>query len=175
MDKFVIWSNRALSLESWRERVLADSPALAGDEAGMERRMRELNNLRLLDARINFDEPLDAPILALGEARVGEESAPVYKLYPGGNASEIFYTDSPFAEWFVDTDGELKSLHQYPGGTVTVRYRLFRENTEPQIQQRIAELAGKGLLAEELLRAHTIRLGEHAAKIYKLELPAESD
>ena len=74
----------------------------------------------------------------------------------------------------MDTDGELRSFHQYPGGTVTVRYRLFKENTEPEIVQRLSELAGRGLLAEELLRDHTVRLGEHAAKIYKLELPAES-
>ena len=173
MERFLIWSNRALRLDDWRERVLADSPALAGDETAMEKRMVELNNLRLLDARINFDEKLDAPILALGEVCVGEESAPVYKLYPSGNPSEIFYTDSQLAEWYVDTDGELRSFHQYPGGTVTVRYRLFRENTEPQLVQRMLELSGKGLLAEELLRAHTTRLGEHAAKIYKLELPAE--
>ena len=30
-----------------------------------------------------------------------------------------------------------------------------------------------GAVPEELLRAHTTRLGEHAAKIYKLELPPE--
>ena len=174
MDKYVIWSNLNVSLADWRERVLADSPALAGDEAAMEKRMGELNNLRLLDARINFDESLDAPILALGEVRVGEESAPVYKLYPSGNPSEIFYTDSPLAEWRVDPDGELRSFHQYPGGTVTVRYRVFKENTEPAILQRLPELAGKGLLAEELLRAHTTRLGEHAAKIYRLDIPEEN-
>ena len=173
MEKYVIWSNLDVKLDDWRERVLADSPALAGDEAAMERRMQELNNLRLLDARINFDEGLDAPILALGEVQVGEESAPVYKLYPSGNPSEIFYTDSALAEWFVDTDGELKSFHRYPGGTVTVRYRLFQEGTEPETVQRISELAAKGLLAEELLRAHTLRLGEHAAKIYKLDIPNE--
>ena len=173
MDKYVIWSNLDLKLDDWRERVLADDPSLAGDEAAMEKRMVELNNLRLLDARINFDEELDGPILALGEVQVGEESAPVYKLYPSGNPSEIFYTDSALAEWFVDTDGELKSFHRYPGGTVTVRYRLFQEGTEPEIVQRISELAAKGLLAEELLRGHTVRLGEHAAKIYKLEIPNE--
>ena len=109
MEKYVIWSNRDVRLDDWRERVLADDPALAGDEAAMEKRMYELLNLRLLDARINFDEGLDAPILALGEVQVGEESAPVYKLYPSGNPSEIFYTDSAVAEWFVDTDGELRS------------------------------------------------------------------
>lgn len=173
MEPYLIWSNRELRLDDWRERVLADSPALAGDEAALEKRMWELNNLRLLDARINFDESLDAPILALGEVRVGEESAPVYKLYPSGNPSEIFYTDSPLAEWYVDSGGELRSLHQYPGGTVQVRYRVFRENTDAELVRRIAALAGKGLLAEELLRAHTVRLGEHAAKIYKLELPPE--
>lgn len=169
----MIWSNRGLSLDDWRERVLADSPSLAGDEAAMEKRMGELNNLRLLDARINFDEELDAPILALGEVRVGDESAPVYKLYPSGNPAAIFYTDSLTAEWYVDTDGELRSFHEYPGGTVSVRYRLFRENTAPEIRQRLTELAAKGLLAEELLREHTTRLGEHAAKIYKLTLPEE--
>ena len=67
MEKYVIWSNRDVRLDDWRERVLADDPALAGDEAAMEKRMYELLNLRLLDARINFDEGLDAPILALGE------------------------------------------------------------------------------------------------------------
>ena len=133
------------------ERVLAEDPALAGDEAAMERRMVELNNLRLLDARINFDEELDGPILALGEVRVGEESAPVYKVYPSGNPTAIFYTDSPQAEYAVDPDGELRSVHVYPGGTITVRYRVFKQNTEPEIQQRLCELASKGLLAEELL------------------------
>ena len=173
MERYTIWSNLDVKLEDWRERVLADSPELADDAEGMERRMYELNNLLLLDARINFDESLDAPILALGEVQVGEESAPVYKLYPSGNPSEIFYTDSAVAEWYVDTDGELKSFHQYPGGTITVRYRVFKENTEPEIVQRLAELAGRGLLAEELLRDYTVRLGEHAAKIYKLDIPKE--
>ena len=107
MERYIIWSNLELKLDDWRERVLADSPALAGDEAGMERRMAELNNLRLLDARINFDEELDGPILALGEVQVGEESAPVYKLYPSGNPASIFYTDSPRAEYAVDPDGDL--------------------------------------------------------------------
>lgn len=174
MERYVIWSNLDLKLDDWRERVLAEDPSLAGDEAAMERRMLELNNLRLLDTRINFDEELDGPILALGEVRVGEESAPVYKLYPSGNATSIFYTDSPLAEYAVDGDGELRSVHRYPGGTITVRYRVFKENTEPEIRQRLCELAGRGLLAEELLREHTTRLGEHAALIYKLDLPAES-
>ena len=173
MERYVIWSNLDLKLDDWRERVLEEDPALAGDEAAMEKRMAELNNLRLLDARTNFDEELDGPILALGEVRVGEESAPVYKLYPSGNPTAIFYTDSPRAEYAVDADGELRSLHVYPGGTVHVRYRVFKPNTEPEIRERIAELASKGLLAEELLREHTERLGEHAAKIYKLVLPAE--
>ena len=173
MERYVIWSNLELKLDDWRERVLADSPALAGDEAGMERRMAELNNLRLLDARINFDEELDGPILALGEVQVGEESAPVYKLYPSGNPASIFYTDSPRAEYAVDPDGELRSIHRYPGGTITVRYRVFKENTEPEIQQRLTALAAKGLLPEELLRDHTTRLGEHAALIYKLDIPKE--
>ena len=173
MERYVIWSNLDLKLDDWRGRVLAEDPALAGDEAAMERRMVELNNLRLLDARINFDEELDGAILALGEVRVGEESAPVYKLYPSGNPTSIFYTDSPLAEYAVDEDGELRSVHRYPGGTVTVRYRVFKPNTEPGLQQRLMELAGKGLLAEELLREHTERLGEHAAKIYKLDIPKE--
>ena len=175
MERYIIWSNLDLRLDDWRERVLAEDPSLSGDEAAMERKMLELNNLRLLDARINFDEELDGPILAIGEVRVGEESAPVYKLYPSGNPTAIFYTDSPLAEYAVDEDGELRSFHQYPGGTITVRYRVFKENTEPAIQQRLSELASKGLLAEELLRAHTTRLGEHAALIYKLELPKEAD
>lgn len=173
MEKYVIWSNLALRLDDWREKVLEDDPSLAGDEAAMERRMVELNNLRLLDARINFDEELDGPILALGEVRVGEESAPVYKLYPSGNPAAIFYTDSGAAEWYVDTDGELRSFHRYPGGTVLVRYRVFKENTDPELQRRLMELAGNGLVSEELLREHTTRLGEHAALIYKLELPEE--
>ena len=173
MERYVIWSNLDLRLDDWRERVLADDPSLAGDEAAMEKRMVELNNLLLLDTRINFDEELDGPILAVGEVRVGEESAPVYKVYPSGNPASIFYTDSPLAEYAVDPDGELRSLHRYPGGTIEVRYRVFRENTEPEIQQRLSELAGRGLLAEELLRAHTTRLGEHAARIYKLDIPKE--
>ena len=173
MERYVIWSNLDLKLDDWRERVLAESPALAGDEAAMEKRMVELNNLRLLDARINFDEELDGPIMAVGEVRVGEETAPVYKLYPSGNPTSIFYTDSPLAEFAVDEDGELRSFHQYPGGTITVRYRVFKQNTEPAILERLCELAAKGLLAEELLRAHTTRLGEHAAKIYKLDVPEE--
>ena len=173
MEKYVIWSNLDLKLDDWRERVLAECPALAGDEEAMAGRMVELNNLLLLDARINFDEELDGPILALGEVCVGEESAPVYKLYPSGNPTSIFYTDSPLAEYAVDPDGELRSFHRYPGGTVAVRYRVFKPNTEPQLQQRLMELAGKGLLAEGLVRAHTTRLGEHAAKIYRLDVPAE--
>ncbi len=173
MERYIIWSNLDLRLDDWRERVLADDPSLAGDEARMEKRMVELNNLRLLDARINFDEELDGPILAMGEVRVGEESAPVYKLYPSGNPTSIFYTDSPFAEYAVDEDGELRSIHRYPGGTITVRYRVFKQNTEPEIQQRLCELIGGGVAPEELIRAHTDRLGEHAAKIYKLEIPKE--
>ena len=174
MERYTIWSNLNLSLDDWRERVLEDSPALRDDEAAMEKRMYELNNLLLLDARINFDEELDGPILAMGEVRVGEESAPVYKLYPSQNPSAIFYTDSPLAEWFVDTDGELRSVHQYPGGTVSVRYRVFKENTPPEIQQRLMELIGGGLAPEELIRDHTDRLGEHAGKIYKLDIPKEA-
>jgi len=174
MEQFVIWSNLDLKLDDWRERVLENSPELAGDEAAMEKRMWELNNLRLLDARINFDEELDGAILALGEVRVGEESAPVYKLYPSQNPSAIFYTDSPEAAWFVDRDGELKSLHRYPGGTVTVRYRVFKENTEPAVMQRLTELIGNGLAPETLIREYTTRLSEHAALIYKLNIPQEA-
>lgn len=173
MEKYVIWSNRDLKLDDWSETVLENSPELVGDEAAMERRMQELNNLRLLDARINFDEELDGAILAMGEVRVGEESAPVYKLYPSQNPSAIFYTDSPEAEWYVDTDGELRSFHRYPGGTVTVRYRVFKENTGLELQQRLMELIGNGAAPEELIRELTVRLGEHAALIYKLDLPEE--
>ena len=173
MERYTIWSNRDLKLDDWRETVLENAPELAGDEAAMERRMLELNNLRLLDARINFDEELDGAILAIGEVRVGEETAPVYKLFPSQNPSAIFYTDSPTAEWYVDTDGELRSFHEYPGGTVSVRYRVFRENTEPEIVQLLMERIGAGLAPEELIRRHTTRLGEHAALIYKLKLPKE--
>ena len=173
MERFTIWSNRGLSLDDWRERVLEDSPALSGDEAAMARRMTEMNNLRLLDARINFDEELDGAIIAIGEVRAGEESAPVCKLFPSQNPSAIFYTDSPRAEWFVDTDGELKSVHEYPCAEVAVRYRVFRENTPPEIRERLTELIAGGLAPEELIREHTERLGEHAGKIYKLDIPEE--
>lgn len=173
MEKYVIWSNVDGCPGELREKALAEFPELAGDEAAIEKKMQELNNLRLLDARINFDEELDGAILAIGQVRVGEESAPVYKLFPSRNPSAVFYTDSQEAEWFVDVDGEMKSFHRYPGGTVEVRYRVFKENTEPAIEQMLMERIGAGLASEKLIREHTVRLGEHAALIYKLDLPKE--
>ncbi|WP_249319926.1 hypothetical protein [Yeguia hominis] len=106
-DRHIIWSNRSLDVDDWREdykefleaNELDDDP---NDEQALYEWMEETNYDYLSDERVNLNVQLSQPIIVIGDIGRWNGRVMGYKDIPSGNIRDCLYADTDYTEWYVD-------------------------------------------------------------------------
>ena len=172
-EKHVIWSNRDMNLDDWREDILDDEPTLS--ESELYERMIELNDEYLGDERMNLDVQVGGDILAVADLGRWDGRVIGYKLIESGNIKDCLYTNCEYCEWYVDRDGEFRCDESHHDGTNHIYYRKFREGvSEEQKEDLLADIYDHKAKQEDIDRL-TDKLGEAIGKVYGWNFPTPKD
>lgn len=172
-EKHVIWSNRDLDLEDWRETLEENYPEM--DDYGLTDMMYQANDDNLPDERANLDIQVGGDILAVADLGRWDGRVIGYKLIESGNIKDCLYTNCEFCEWYVDRDGEFRCDESHHDGTNHIYYRKFREGvTEEQKEDLLADIYDHKAKQEDIDRL-TDKLGEAIGKVYGWNFPTPKD
>lgn len=161
--KKVIWSNISLNLNDWKADFLAENPDYTEDE--MYALMEEINRVYLDDERANLNIPLSTPIIIIAD--IGRWNGRVLgykKIAP--NISDCLYSDTDYAEWYVDELGDLRCTAIHHDGTNYYLYRQFKEDlSDTQINNFIEKIFYDTVTRADINR-YTKRLGDYISEVY---------
>lgn len=172
-EKHVIWSNRDLDLEDWRETLEENYPEM--DDYGLTDMMYRANDDNLPDERANLDIQVGGDILVVADLGRWDGRVIGYKLIESGNIKDCLYTNCELCEWYVDRDGEFRCDESHHDGTNHIYYRKFREGvTEEQKEDLLADIYDHKAKQEDIDRL-TDKLGEAIGKVYGWNFPTPKD
>lgn len=166
MKKYMIWSNRNLDLDDWREDLLENYPELAGDESALYDLMYETNNSYLDDERVNLDIQLSAPIVVIGDLGLWDGRRMGYKLIRSGNIKDCLYDNNDCVEWWVDERNNLRAMSSHHDGTNYLLYRVFKEEFTEAQRGHFLSKVGRGVATPKDITRYTRRLGDYIGKVY---------
>ena len=168
-DRHVIWSDRDLDLDDWRDDLLEEEPDL--DEEQLYERMYEVNAEYLGDERMNLGVPVDGTILVIADLGLWDGHRQAYKEIHDGNLSDCLEYLHDSAEWYVTRDGEFCSKQVHHDGTNRYVYRKIKDGVT---EDMIADLEDKiydNIATQNDIDKVTEKLGGEVAKVYGWELP----
>ena len=168
-QRHVIWSNRDLNYEDWRDDLEAEYPALSED-ARMAL-MYELNCDCLEDERRNLDIQFSRPILLIADIGRWDGRYSGYGEIRTGNIRDCLYSELDDLTWYVDQNGDLRCDAVHHDGTNHYLYRVYKDAaTQAQID-RLKEKLYAGTATRADITRITRRLGDAIGSVYGWEFP----
>ncbi len=177
-DRHIIWSNINLDLDDWRGdmREQLEMNGTAPDditEDMLYQEMVRVNDDYLYDERDNLNVQLSEPIIVIADLGRWNGRFLGYKMIESGKISDCLYSDTDYAEWYVDKDGEFKADAIHHDGRNKYMYRVFKDNaTEEQIED-LQDKIYSGTVTQADIDRVTRPLGKDIAKVYGFDLPKE--
>ena len=165
----LIWSNYDLDYEDWKEELEAEYPEMSEHER-MER-MYEINDGYLEDERYNLNIQLDRPILIIGDFGLWHGRCMGYKEIESGNIRDCLYSDTDYATWYVDKNGDLRCDAVHHDGTNHYLYRTYKDGISEEQIDRLKEKIYSGLATHADITRLTKRLGEEIGRVYGWDFP----
>lgn len=166
MKKHMIWGNRNLNLDDWRDDLLENYPELEGDESALYDLMYETNDSYLDDERVNLDIQLNAPIVVIGDLGLWDGRRMGYKLINSGNIKDCLYDNNDCVEWWVDERNNLRAISSHHDGTNYHLYRVFKENATATQRKNFLDKVYHGKVTSRDITRYTRRLGDYIGKVY---------
>ena len=167
-----IWTNVNLDYEDWRGELEHYYPLLSEDER--KEKMYEFNDDYLNDERINLNHILDDPIIVIADLGLWNGRRVGYKEIASGNISDCLYSNTEYADWYVDDDGEFRCDAMHHDGTNHYVYRTYRSDAPEHLRERLKEKLYDGTATEEDIDRVTRKIGIDIANIYGFELKKEA-
>ena len=167
MGKHLIWSNRNLDIDDWREsyKEFLEMNELDGDpndEDAIYKWMIETNDMYLDDERANLNGYADGRIIVLADLGLWHGRVSGYKII-GNRVSDIFSTGEDYTEWYSD-GYNIKAIASHHDGTNYYEYRVIRED------RNVGKLLDMLYHGEEITRKklnyYTKSLHPYVAKVY---------
>ena len=167
MKKRIIWDNRNLNVDNWRDAYdefieingLCDQPK---DEEALYEWMIETNDMYLDDERANLNEKADGRILVIADLGLWYGRKQGYKIL-GRNISEILHDDCDYIEWYGD-GYNIKATASHHDGVNYYEYRVIREDRN--IQNLLDAIYNGETITRTKLNYYTKSLYPYVAKIY---------
>lgn len=177
-DRHIIWSNRSLDVDDWREdykefleaNELDDDP---NDEQALYEWMVETNDDYLSDERMNLNVQLSQPIIVIGDIGRWNGRVMGYKMIDSGNIKDCLYSDTDMTEWYVDRYGDLRADAVHHDGTNHYLYRVFKDTASPEQIERLQEKIYYGKATRADITRVTKRLGDEIAAVYGFHIPKQ--
>lgn len=163
MNKRIIWSNRNLDLDDWRDDLEEWYPD--ADENELWNIMHETNDGYLDDERMNLNIELPCRIICIADLGFWYGRRSGYQM-GGTNIADCLNCDNDYNEWYVDDLGDLCCTSIHHDGTNYYLYRVFKESaTDTQIENLKAKIYNGTVTRRDITRV-TNRLGDYIAAVY---------
>ena len=167
MKKHIIWSNRNLDIEDWRDgykeflemNEMDDDP---NDEVAIYNWMEETNWMYLDDERINLNKNTDGRILVIADLGFWHGRRQGYKIL-GKNVADILHDDCDYIEWYSDGHN-VKAIASHHDGTNYYEYRVIREDRN--INNLLDAIYSGKEITRKKLNYYTKSLHSYVAKVY---------
>jgi len=167
--RHIIWSNRDIDYEDWREYMEEEFPDLTEEERYYK--MLEINDGYLDDERANLDIQLSQPILLIADLGLWNGRHSGYKEIESGNIRDCLYPHHDYATFYVDTLGDLRCDDVHHDGTNHYLYRVFKEGTSDEQRDRLKDKIYFGTATRSDITRVTRRLGDEIGRVYGWNFP----
>lgn len=168
MKKRIIWSNRDIDFEQWKEALIEyqkendyDNPEDVTDDDVLCFIDESLSNY-IDDERMNLNIVTDGRILAIADIGLWNGRRQGYKVL-GCNVNNIFNVSEDYNEYYSDGHN-IKATCIHHDGTNFIEYRVIRED------KNITNLLNDILYGKEITRKqlnyYTKSLLPYVAKVY---------
>ena len=165
----LIWSNYNLDYDDWKDDLEAEHPDLS--ESERVDLMYQINSDYLDDERVNLNIPLSSPILVIADLGRWNGRFSGYKEIKSGNIRDCLYTDTDYATWYVDKNGDFRCTAIHHDGTNYYLYRTYKDGvSEEQIENLKSKIYNGQVTRKDITRI-TRRLGDEIGKVYGWEFP----
>ena len=159
----IIWSDK-IDYEDWREDMESEYP----DENEQWRidRAYEINDTYLEDERCNLDIKLSRPILVIADIGRWNGRVMGYKEIKSANIKDCLYSDTDYATWYVDKNGDLRCEAIHHDGTNHYLYRTYKDGVSEQQIENLKWKIYEGKATRADITRITRRLGDEIGKVY---------
>lgn len=167
MPKHIIWSDRNLDLDDWRDDLIEQMPELAeASESTLHGLMVAQNADHLNDERMNLDIIIDQPILIIADLGLWDGRHPGYKLITSRNIRDCLYSNCDYNEWYLDQFGNFRCDAVHHDGTNHYLYRAVKPNiSDAQLRSFLRKIFNGTHTRRDITR-YTRSLGPEIRKVY---------
>lgn len=166
--RHIIWTDY-LDYDDWKEDLEEQYPELSENER--IELMYELNGNYLNDKRCNLDIQLSRPILVVGDLGLWNGRRMGYKEIESGNIRDCLYSDTDYATWFVDKNGDFRCDAIHHDGTNHYLYRAYKDGISETQIDNLKEKLYRGTATRADITRITRRLGDEIANVYGFPIP----
>ena len=175
-SKRIIWSNRDLDIDDWREdyKEYLEANEMDGDpndEQALYEWMVDTNAEYLSDERCNLDIQLSTEIFVIADLGLWDGRHLAYGEIKSGNIKDCLYLNHDYSTWYVDEKGDLILEDVHHDGTNYLQYRAYRPDATEEAINELKDKIYDGTVTEEDIQAVTYRLGDEIGKVYGWDMP----
>lgn len=161
MKKHIIWSNRNLNIEDWKDFLEEEYPDV-DDVYEQYRIIEDLNTLYFEDEYVNLNQEIDGRILVVADLGFWNGRKQGYKIL-NRNVNNILTTGEDYTEWYGD-GYNIKATAVHHDGTNYYEYRVIREDRD--IDKLLYAIYNGEEISRQKLNYYTKSLYPYVAKIY---------
>ena len=168
-EKHVIWSDRDLNLDDWRQDLTEEYPEL--DEDGLYEKMVEINAEYLGDEKMNLNQPIGGTMLVIADLGLWDGRRSGYREIRDAKLSDCLDYRYDSAEWYVTRDGELCGTQAHHDGTNYYVYRKVKDDVTEDALADLELMLYNGDATQADIDRVTEKLGGQVAQVYGYDLP----
>ena len=168
MKKLIIWSNRDINFDEWKEDLIAyqkengyEDPEDVTDDDVWNFIDESLTN-QLDDERYNLNISTDGRILAIADLGLWHGRRQGYQIF-SNNINNIFNSHYDYTEWYSD-GYNIRAIDAHHDGTNYYEYRIIREDRN--IQNLLNAIYNGEKITRKKLNYYTKSLHPYVAKVY---------
>ena len=169
MKKYIIWQNYNIDLEEedYKDFLKEYYPDVTSEEEKYYI-IEELNSQYFEDERVNLNILLDDDIIILADIGRWDGRHRGYKELHSNNIADClqFAEDCDYAEWWVDSYGNLKSRQSHHDGTHYLLYRAWKKGVTEKQKESVLEAIRRSTISQRTLRRYTEGIGKYVAEVY---------
>lgn len=167
MKKNIIWQNYNIDLKNYKDFLEEYYPEVTNEEEKYCI-IEELNNLYLEDERARLDILLDDDIIIIEDIGLWDGRRFGYKELHSNNIADClqFAKDCYYAEWYVDSYGNLKSRQSHHDGTHYLLYRAWKKGVTDEQKENVLNSLYFGTISQQTIRRYSEGIGKYIAQVY---------
>ena len=162
MKRHVIWSNRNLDINDWKDFLEEEYPEVT-DEYEQYELISEMNMEYLRDERCNLSEKVDGRILVIADLGLWDGRRQGYKILDNTISDILYDENGEYLEWYGD-GYNIKATVSHHDGTNFYEYRVIREDRN--IENLLDAIYNGEEINRKKLNYYTKSLYPYIAKIY---------